>query len=106
MAKKKETKLKEQVLSALHSLPDTWCTKIQQVAIRGTPDILACIAGKFVAIELKSSPDEEPDALQEYTLKQIAEAGGIGIVVNPVNWSATFDALMDLAHNGQFPEIH
>jgi hypothetical protein len=105
VAKKPETRLKEKVLGALHTLPNTWCVKVQQVAIRGTPDLLCCIAGRFVAIELKSD-EQEPDALQAYTLNLIAEAGGIGMVVNPVNWPASFDALTDLAYNGEFPEEH
>ena len=105
MAKKRETLLKEKVLSALHALPDTWCVKVQQVAIRGTPDILCCINGNFVALELKSDT-QAPDALQAYTLARIADAGGIGMVINPVNWEASFDALSELAHNGEFPEQH
>ena len=97
--------MKEKVLSSLHALPNTFAQKIQQVAIRGTPDILACISGMFVAIELKSD-DQDPDPLQAYTLQQIAEAGGIGMVVNPTNWAASFDALMELAHDGVFPDHH
>lgn len=102
--KKSETKLKESVLSALHTLPNTWVTKIQQVAIRGTPDIIGCINGYFVAIELKTAKGEL-DPLQEYVLKQISEAGGIGFVVTPNNWRSTFDALRRISE-GKEPDIH
>jgi hypothetical protein len=105
VAKKKETKLKEKVLGALHTLPETFCVKIQQVVIRGTPDILACIRGHFVALELKSSPDEDPDALQQYTLDQIEKAGGLSLVVDPVNWPEVFQGLKNMAY-GEEQEEH
>ena len=105
MAKKAETKLKEKVLGALHTLPETWCVKVQQVAIRGTPDILACIRGHFIAIELKSSPEHEPDALQQYTLDSIEDAGGLAVVVDPVNWPDVFEGLQAMAY-GKNPEKH
>jgi hypothetical protein len=104
--KKKETKLKEKVLGALHTLPDTYAVKIQQVVIRGTPDILCCIRGSFVALELKSSPEHDPDPLQQYTLDQIEEAGGLALVVDPVNWPEVFQNLKDLAYGGNAPEDH
>jgi len=104
MAKKKETALKEKVLGALHTLPETWAQKIQQVGIRGTPDILCCIRGSFVALELKSSPEHDPDPLQQYTLDQIEKAGGLSLVVDPMNWPEVFQNLKDLAYGGDAPE--
>lgn len=105
MAKKKETVFKEKVAGALETLPNTFYEKIQQVAKRGTPDFLCCIAGRFVAIELKTDTGI-PDALQEYKLKRIAGAGGVGIIMTPMNFSATFDALLELAHEGEIPDHH
>lgn len=104
MAKGPEAKLKERVMSALHALPNTWCVKIQQVAIRGTPDILACIRGRFFGIELKSD-EGELSTLQEYNLQQIAEAGGVGLVILPANWLVTFTKLRKYA-NGSEPDYH
>lgn len=104
MAKKAETKLKESVLSALHSLPNAWVTKIQQVSIRGTPDIIGCINGYFIAIELKTDSGEL-DPLQEFVLNQIAESGGVGLVVTPKNWRATFTKLRAISE-GREPDFH
>lgn len=43
----------------------------------GTPDILACLKGRFVAIEVKRSKGGVVSALQEFKIKQIKNAGGV-----------------------------
>ena len=42
----------------------------------GTPDILACVNGKFVAVEVKGEKGK-PSELQLYHIEQIQKAGGI-----------------------------
>ncbi len=98
LAKNPETLLKEKVLKDLKKLPKTYARKIQQVAINGTPDILACINGYFVAIELKKDEKEKPAPIQEYDLNQIKKAGGMALVVHPLNWPGTYARLQKLAH--------
>ena len=78
MAKKPETLLKERVIPVLKALPQAWVCKIQQVTKRGTPDILMCLGGIFVAIELKSE-EGVLDPLQHYNIQRIASCGGIVI---------------------------
>lgn len=85
MAQKAETKFKEVFLKAMASIPNVWCEKIQQVGKRGTPDILACVAGRFVAIELKKDAKSKPDKLQQHKLKKITGAGGVSFVASPEN---------------------
>jgi hypothetical protein len=97
MAKQPETRFKEIVLRNLRALPNLWVAKIQQVAKRGTPDLLCCIDGHFVAIELKRAGTEEPDPLQEWNLESISESGGIAIVCYPENWPVVFEFLKKLA---------
>ena len=48
----------------------------------GTPDILACVNGKFVAVEVKGEKGK-PSELQIYHIEQIQKAGGYGIVLYP-----------------------
>lgn len=48
----------------------------------GIPDILACINGNFVGMELKGDGGI-PKLLQLKKLKQIREAGGIGVLLYP-----------------------
>ena len=80
----------------LKGLPDTWVVKIQQVAIRGTPDILMCVAGHFVALELKTDIGRI-DKLQVYTLEAINNAKGYALVVAPSNWQKTYEFLQELS---------
>lgn len=94
MAKKKETTFKEKVLRDLRALPLTWCVKVNQVALRGTPDVLACMDGNFIALELKAAEDSHIDELQMYTLGRINECGGSAFVVFPNNWNATLSVLV------------
>lgn len=98
MAKQPETLLKERVLADLRALPSVYVVKIQQVAIRGTPDILACIAGRFIAIELKRDEKEKPAPIQRYALAKISNAGGLSFVVHPLNWPGVLAELRRLAY--------
>ena len=50
----------------------------------GTPDILACVKGVFVGIEVKKPKGGRASDLQKFKLAQIEKAGGIGIVANDV----------------------
>ena len=81
-----ESDFKKKVLVALKALPGCWFVKTQQVSIRGTPDILACVRGRFVALELKRSAEAKIDVLQTYNIEGIRKAGGYGAVVSPENW--------------------
>ena len=90
-SKNPETLFKERVQKDLDSLgPDCWHVKIQQVTIRGTPDMLICAKGIFVALELKRDDKQEPDPLQTYTLKQIQKAKGHALVAHPNSWRNVF----------------
>lgn len=48
----------------------------------GIPDLICCIGGKFVALELKSDTGK-PTELQKYNIKKIKESGGIGLILYP-----------------------
>jgi Holliday junction resolvase len=47
----------------------------------GVPDIVCCYKGKFIGIETKAGSGK-PTALQEKNLMEIAEKGGVAILVN------------------------
>lgn len=47
----------------------------------GVPDLLCCVNGRFVGIEVKD-PDGEPTPLQLFNLKQIKKAGGVDILAD------------------------
>lgn len=48
----------------------------------GIPDILACVNGYFVGIEVKAQ-NGKPSELQLYNIRKICEAGGFAIVLYP-----------------------
>ena len=50
---------------------------------RGTPDLLVCWQGKFIALEIKV-PGEKATLLQDHEIHKIREAGGRGLVVRSI----------------------
>lgn len=56
-----------------------WWTKISDRYIKGVPDILCCVAGKFVFFELKV-PGNVASPLQRYNMEKIKEVGGEGCI--------------------------
>ena len=86
MAEKPETLFRRKVVLDLKKLYNTYFFSVQQVAIRGSPDICMCIDGRFVSLELKRSPTAEVAQLQRHTLGKILKANGIAFIVHPDNW--------------------
>ena len=68
----------------------------------GTPDILACVNGHFVAVEVKAA-NGKPSELQLYHIEQIKKAGGCAEILYPKdfeNFKKTMSNLLDNAiHN-------
>lgn len=93
MGKGPETLFKEKVLRSLGSMDRCWAEKIQQVSIRGTPDVMGCLNRMFFALELKASPTAKVDKLQLFKLQKIRDAGGFAEVVHPGNWEEILDGL-------------
>lgn len=62
----------------------------------GVPDLLACIGGRFVGIEVKADKGR-PSALQIYNLKQLREAGGIGVLVYPKDYEVLKTLIANLS---------
>lgn len=84
----------------LKSLPNTVVLSIQQAAIHGTPDLLLCVRGVFVALELKKDAASKPTKLQEWNINRIRQAVGIATVVHPDNFEAVFKLLTVIANGG------
>lgn len=57
----------------------------------GVPDLLCCVNGKFVAIEVKAE-NGATSYLQDHNIAKIKESGGVAIVVKP----SDFDKLKKL----------
>ena len=61
----------------------------------GVPDIIACVNGKFLGIEVKAGKNK-PTALQVRELERIRAAGGVAVVINEENWDMTRELLRSL----------
>lgn len=57
----------------------------------GIPDLIACVNGHFVAIEVKAE-NGRPSELQKYNIERIKANGGIAMIVYPKD----FDRLKSL----------
>lgn len=85
MPSKPETKVRRKLVSALRRIPGSVWYSIQQLVIRGNPDIFGCVRGKFVAIEVKERHDSPAQPLQLHKLRCIQEAGGVAMIVHGGN---------------------
>lgn len=86
MALTPEKKVKVKVVAFLRDAgvyyfsPATW-----GMGRSGVPDLVCCVAGKFLAIECKANGNK-PTALQRAEINGIIESGGTAIVVDETNW--------------------
>ena len=76
----KEQDIQRKIIKYLESV-GAYVVKVVASNKSGTPDILSCYRGIFLAIEVKR-PETKTNVseLQEYNIKKIKEAGGVAIV--------------------------
>lgn len=83
-------------------LKDNGCWYVKFFANRmtksGIPDLLCCVNGYFVAIEVKAS-NGKPSELQIYNVKKINDSCGIAIVLYPDQFEE-FKSMVNLLING------
>lgn len=79
-ARTPEGKVKQRCVAALKKAGAWYCFPVATgYGSSGVPDILACIHGRFLAIECKT-PGNRPTALQQMQLDAIEVAQGIAMV--------------------------
>lgn len=61
----------------------------------GVPDILACVNGYFVGIEVKAQ-NGKPSELQIHNVQQIRKAGGFAFIVYPSGFEKLKEILIGL----------
>lgn len=91
-----ETKFKNKIRPLLNAIPNSIWFKIQQVSLRGVPDFLGCINGRFVALELKKDSKSRPTPLQVKVLLDITKAGGYSWIVCPENFEEIYAQLREI----------
>lgn len=52
---------------------------------KGVPDLLCCVDGRFLAIEIKAK-NGHPSELQKYQIQKIKDSGGLAIILYPHNF--------------------
>lgn len=75
---------------------------------KGIPDILACVNGYFVGIEVKA-PNGKPSEIQIFNIRKINDAGGFAFILYPSKFNE-FKEFIDGLTNDRFdreqiPEI-
>lgn len=63
----------------------------------GIPDVLACINGYFVAVEVKAE-NGKPSELQKYHVREINDTGGCAIILYPDQYEK-FKKLVNFLNN-------
>ena len=78
----KEKSITNSIVAFLKNLPSCFCWKEHGGAYStaGIPDIVCCIAGQFVAFEVKTETGRLT-GIQDRTLCRIRDAGGVAYVV-------------------------
>ena len=91
----REKQFENKIKDYLKKLPKTWHFKIWSGGFSksGIPDIIACVNGRFVAIEVKAEKGT-PSELQKWNIENIKKAGGVGVILYPNQWEE-FKAVLD-----------
>jgi len=75
---KREVEIQKEIQDYLVAL-GAWVVKTVETNKRGTPDIICCLEGRFVAIEVKR-PTKGPSPIQQAQIHSIEKANGIAFV--------------------------
>ena len=83
-----EKKFETRVKAWLDSLKNVWHFKVHGTAATGAgiPDIIACVNGVFVALEIKSDKGRVSE-IQKATLRRMDRAGALKFIVCPSNFA-------------------
>lgn len=84
-----EKKFENEIKAFLDTLPNTWYFKhwAGPYSKVGIPDIIACVNGRFIAIEVKA-PHGKPSELQKRTISLIESAKGIAHILYPKDFES------------------
>ena len=97
-----EHEFQRKVKAELSKLPRCYFFVKEAASLRGIPDLIGCINGRFFALEVKRSYKEASKTtgrivLQKHSLKQIKDSGGIGLLIYPENFKECLEELKNQA---------
>lgn len=92
-----EKTFENQIKAFLNTLPNTWYFKYWAgpYSKSGIPDIIACVNGHFVGLEVKA-PNGHASELQKRNVKLIQDANGKAYIVYPKDFEKLKQELKDL----------
>lgn len=84
----------------LNKLPNTWYFKVWSgpYSKSGIPDIIACVNGHFVALEVKAENGKASD-LQKRNVRLINECNGKAYIVYPKDFEKLKESLIELCRS-------
>lgn len=71
--------------------------KIQQVSLNGDPDLVVCVNGFYVELELKKDSKAKVAKLQIYELMRTVSSGGAGVLCYPENFEEVKEFLINIS---------
>ena len=92
----------KRVKPLLSKIPCSVWERINDKSKRGIPDVIGCVNGCFVALELKRSHKESLKVsgrivLQKYVISKYVKQGlGIGFIVHPDNLIYVYEEIIKL----------
>lgn len=84
MSTQPETRLQRRIQKALKkTFPNSWWFKVWGGPFQsaGIPDLIGCVEGHFMSLEVKVPEKGEPSTIQLETMATIREAGGLSLIV-------------------------
>lgn len=89
-------------MGAIKGIPNSWFFIKEAASIRGIPDVIGLINGKFVALEFKKSVSEARKktgriVLQRYNIGIVNKCGGYGTFIYPENFEDVYSHLLLLS---------
>lgn len=83
-----EKQIERSIIDYLESLDSNWVFKVHggsQFQRAGVPDIIACINGRFIAVEVKRPKGGIISPLQKANINLINMSGGVALVATSVD---------------------
>ncbi|BDR67226.1 hypothetical protein K144312032_14540 [Clostridium tetani] len=96
-----EKQFENKIKDFLKSLSQTWFFKYWAgpMSKAGIPDIIACVNGTFVAIEVKA-PNGKPSELQKRNIRLIQECEGLAYILYPKDFEPFKKDMYELLEEG------
>ena len=97
-----ESRFKKQAMGAIKEIPRGWFFTKEALGIRGIPDVIGLINGRFVALEFKKDASSARrktgrTVLQRYNIGLIKKCGGYASFIFPENFHEVYEELVALA---------